>query len=107
MTKYHAKRTPLDGYIFDSLAESYRYSELKLAERAGEIRWLRVHPRFPIVINGQKICTYISDFKYMDKDGAEVVEDVKSEWTKTLPVYRLKSKLMKACYGIDIVEVLR
>lgn len=107
MTKYHAKRTPLDGFIFDSIAEAHRYSELKLAERAGEIRWLRVHPRFPIVINGVKVCAYIGDFSYKDKDGVDVLEDVKSDWTRTLPVYRLKRKLMKAVYGIEILEVMR
>jgi len=34
-----------------------------------------------------------------------VVEDVKSEFTRKDPVYRLKYKLMKACHGIDIREV--
>ena len=33
------------------------------------------------------------------------LEDVKSEFTRKDPVYRLKNKLMKACHGIDIREV--
>jgi len=33
-----------------------------------------------------------------------VVEDVKSEPTKT-PIYRLKKKLLLACYGIQITEI--
>lgn len=106
-SKHHAKKTKLDGYTFDSLSESYRYAKLKLAENSGEIGGLRVHPRFPIVVNSQRICYYIADFSYVDKDGSDVVEDTKSEWTRTLPVYRLKKKLMLAVYGIDIVEVIR
>ena len=104
MTKYHAKKTRLDGITFDSLSEAHRYAELKLAERSGEIVSLRVHPKFPIVVNGHKVCVYIGDFAYTDKDGAEIVEDVKSSVTRKLPTYRLKRKLVRACYGIDILE---
>ena len=104
MTKYHAKKTRLDGFVFDSLSEAHRYAELKLAERMGEIHWLRVHPRYPIEVNGHKVCTYIGDFAYTDKDGAEIVEDVKSAVTRKLPTYRLKRKLVRAVYGIDILE---
>jgi hypothetical protein len=37
MSKFHAKRTQVDGIWFDSKAEAGRYGELKLLERAGEI----------------------------------------------------------------------
>lgn len=107
MTKYHAKRTPLNGFIFDSIAEAHRYSELKLAVDNGVISELKIHPRYPIEVNGVKVCAYIADFYYLDRDGSPVVEDVKSNWTRTLPVYRLKRKLMKAVHGIEILEVLR
>jgi len=50
-----------------------------------------------------KICRYVADFGYIE-NGAVVIEDVKSKITKGLPVYRLKKKLMKALYGIDIRE---
>ena len=56
------------------------------------------------MINGVKVCTYIADFTYEELGGV-VVEDVKSEFTRKDPVYRLKNKLMKACHGIDIREV--
>jgi hypothetical protein len=36
--------------------------------------------------------------------GEQVTEDVKSKATKTA-VYQLKKKLVKALYGVDIVEV--
>src|SRR3990172_3854168 len=46
---------------------------------------------------------YNPDFSYR-KSGL-VVEDVKSPVTRKLPAYRLKKKLMLACYGITIVEI--
>lgn len=64
---------------------------------------LELQPKYPLTVNGEKICTYIADFKYWDaQKNAEIVEDVKGVRT---PVFRIKSKLVKALYGIDIVEV--
>ena len=37
MNKYNAKKTELDGIVFDSRKEAGRYAELKLLERAGHI----------------------------------------------------------------------
>jgi hypothetical protein len=102
MSKYHAIKTEVDGYIFASKREASRYSELKLLESAGEIFNLKLQPKFPIAVNKQKICTYIADFEYETKDGTIITEDVKGVKT---PVYRLKKKLMKACFGIEITEV--
>ena len=102
MTKYHAKKTSIDGYTFDSLAEANRYQQLKLLKQAGEIDELAVHPSFDIVVNGCKVCKYIADFYYFDhQKGEHIVEDVKGVKTA---VYRLKKKLMKAVHGIDIYE---
>jgi hypothetical protein len=101
MTKYHARKVVIDGFTFDSQAEGRRYSELLLLCKAGEITNLVPHPVYPLVVNGQKIGAYIADFTYLTGTG-RVVEDVKGVKT---PVYRLKRKLVKALYGIDIVEV--
>ncbi len=106
MTKYHAKKTKLDGYTFDSMAEARRYGELTLMARNGDIMSLTVHPVYLITHQGQKICKYIADFSYLNRDtGSTVVEDVKSPQTRKLPVYRLKKKLVRAFHGIDIKEV--
>jgi hypothetical protein len=56
------------------------------------------------VVNGQKIADYVADFSFVDENGKATVEDVKSGPTKTAS-YRLKRKLVKALYGIEIVEV--
>ncbi len=107
--KYRNKKTELDGFRFDSKREAQRYQELKFLEKAGKICRLEIYPRFTIHVKGDKICTYIADFKYMLCDrylgnptGAEIVEDVKGIRTQA---YILKKKLMKAVYGIEITEI--
>lgn len=95
----------VDGLKFASKAEARRYGWLKIAERAGEIEKLECQPRFPLRVDGELICTYVADFRYVDRrTGLPVVEDVKSDPTRT-PVYRIKAKLLKALHGITIVEV--
>lgn len=102
--KYNAQKTIIDGIVFDSKKEGQRYRDLKVLERTKEITELELQPEFPIVVNETKVCKYIADFRYK-KDGETIVEDVKSEMTRKLPVYRLKKKLVKAVHGIDIEEV--
>ena len=102
--KYRAKRVELDGYKFDSQAEAKHYwFTLKPLLDKGEITHLKVHPKFEIKIDGEKICSYIADFSYFNQR-ERVVEDVKGFKT---PVYRLKKKLVEATYrGVKILEIL-
>ena len=103
MTKYGAIRTEIDGHKFASKAEARRYMELKLMQRSGDIAELELQPKFPLVVCGVKVATYIADFRYLvPLSGAVVVEDVKGVKT---PTYRLKAKLVKAIYGFKIREV--
>ncbi len=99
-SKYKARRESIDGYLFDSQAEAARYRELKLLERAGQIRQLRVHPRYEIVVNGQKICVVEADFEFYDQLEERMrVIDVKG---LDLPISRLKRKLVKVVFAIEI-----
>ena len=102
--KYHAIRETVDGYRFDSMAEARHYRDLKLRQLAGEIRDLQVHPRYPLKVNGHLVCVMVPDFQYRE-NGALVVEDVKSKATITA-VYRVKAKLLHACHGITVREVM-
>jgi hypothetical protein len=104
--KYGAVATHVDGIRFASKAEARRYSQLKLLEQGGEIRGLRIQPRFPLEIDGALVCTYIGDFAYREKGTPyEVVEDVKSPATRT-DVYKLKVKILLATYrDIEFREV--
>lgn len=99
--KYRAIPTEVDGIRFDSKAEAHRYRELRLLARQDLIRNLKIHTRYPLKIGGQKVCIFVDDFSYDVPEGRRVVEDVKGFKTR---VYRLKKKLMKTIYGIDILE---
>ena len=125
-SKYKAVKTQIEGIMFDSKKEAKRYTELKLLEKAGMITHLELQPVYQITINGVDICKYKADFRYFtvraenkeqynnskgewivptktgDKEG-QIVEDVKGFKT---PIYRLKKKLVEACYpGTQIKEV--
>ncbi len=83
--------------------EARRYQELRLLERAGEIRDLELQPRYPLRVNGRLICTYVADFRYWDvREGRQVVEDAKGVRTST---YKIKAKLMAAVHNIEVEEV--
>ena len=108
--KYGNKKVVADGITFDSCKEWLRYTELQLALKSGLIDKLEVHPKFKLVVNGMKVCNFVADFSYLQvspSDGSNkvIVEDVKSKPTMT-PVYRIKKKLVKALFGIDVEEIL-
>jgi hypothetical protein len=101
-SKYHNVKTVVDGISFSSKKEAARYQKLKLLEKAGEISGLQLQKRFSLEVSGTRVCTYVADFFYHENNGFKIIiEDCKGFKT---PVYRLKKKLMKACYGIDILE---
>lgn len=108
MNKFHAKKTEIDGIIFDSKHEAERYAELKLLERGRVITDLTLQPRFELQEgytspSGKRVrpITYIADFMYTE-DGKTVVEDAKGMKTD---VYRLKKKIFEYKYGIEVREV--
>ena len=102
-SKYHARKVEIDGITFASKAEGHRYLELKLMEKVGEIGGLELQPRYPLVVNGVKIGLYKADFLYKDmQTGKIIVEEVKGYKTRE---YKRTKLLIKAIYGIDIVEV--
>lgn len=106
VNKYRAIKTYNDGKQFASKAESRRYSELKLLQRAGEISDLKLQPQFPFIIGDKPVISknkrqlkYIADFSYVDRNGSVVIEDCKGFFT---PESRLKIALTEAIYGIEV-----
>lgn len=115
-SKYRAKPTVVDGIRFASMKEAKRYGELKLLEKAGKIRALKL--QVPLVLSAgndrrTSIGKYVADFVYEEwVDGfragvgrdyyRRVVEDVKGFKT---PLYRWKKRHVEAQYGIEIREV--
>lgn len=101
--KFRAVKTTVDSISFASKAESKRYCELKLLERAGKIYDLVCQPQFTFQINGEplvfpngKQARYTGDFQYYE-NGQLVVEDHKSDATKT-EAYVLRVALFRALY---------
>lgn len=87
--------------VFDSKAEYHRYLFHEKMVNAGEYTIER-QVRYDLIVNNQKICTYVADFVVKFKDGTYSVEDVKGFETGE---YKLKKKLMLACLGIEIVDI--
>ena len=126
MNKYGNKKVVIDGEVFDSKREYYRYMELKLLEKCGAISDLKRQVTYELIpvqrekstrvyqkgrkkgqsIEGkviEKAVTYIADFTYTDvATGQTVVEDAKGMRTKD---YIIKRKLMLYIHGIKIQEV--
>jgi hypothetical protein len=122
MNKYHNQHvTTSDGIVHDSRREADRWMQLKLLERAGQIKELQRQVKFVLipaqyepstigkrggVKQGKLIereCSYIADFVYIDNEtGKKVVEDTKGMRTKD---YITKRKLMLYMFRIRIREV--
>ena len=107
--KYNAVRTVVDNITFASKAEAKRYGELKMLEKAGEIRGLELQPRFALMVPERgsgfdtRVGDYVADFRYREgPKGLLKIEDVKGMKTA---LYRWKKKHTEAQYGIKITEV--
>ena len=123
MSKYCSKKITENGETFDSRKEYFRYRELLLLERAGNIMELRRQVRYELVPpqyelterysektglrlkDGKNLVErgvyYIADFVYRLPDGSWIVEDVKGMKTQE---YIIKRKLMLHVHGIKILE---
>lgn len=101
--KYGARKTVIDGIEFASGKEAKRYAELRLMEKAGEIRDLELQPRYVLqeaftdaMGAKQRPITYRADFRYFDlRRGETVVEETKGFKTAD---YKLRKKLFLAKY---------
>lgn len=109
-SKYGAVRTEVDGITFASKKEAKRYGELKLLEKAGEIKELQLQPEFVLhapsrYISTQKVKVgvYRADFRYRQGPrGILVIEDVKGKRTA---MYSWKKRHVEAEYNVQIIEV--
>lgn len=96
--KYGAKPCRIDGHYFPSQLEGNRYGILRILERSGKIRNLKLQPHFPLEVNGVVVGEYRADFAYQEPDATggtiehwhDVVEDAKG---MRLPLYKLKRAL--------------
>jgi len=98
--KYHAKKTEIDGRVFDSEAEASRYCELKILQAAGIIKSFECQPVYQVAAKTK----YIPDFRIEYHDGHIEVEDVKGFFTSTS---RLKVKLFKEKYPDIVFKLIK
>lgn len=110
MNKYHNSKVVVDGHVFDSKKEAYRYKELSLLEKSHIISNLKLQPKYLLIPSQrradgktERAITYIADFEYLNNKGEKVVEDVKGVKTTE---YKIKRKLMLYLHGITVTEVL-
>ena len=126
-TKYNAHKVTIDGITFDSKHEAERYCQLKLLQRAGQISNLELQKEFILIPaqykseerygkNGKRLkdkqilverkVSYFADFTYVEvESGQMIVEDAKSEITRTDKTYILKRKMLRHFYGLEVQEV--
>lgn len=104
-SKYGNRKIKTEDGTFDSQKEYRRWQELKLLQRAGEIKELERQVKFELIPNqnGERAICYVADFVYIDnRTGQRVVEDAKGAKTD---VYIIKRKLMLYRHNIRIKEV--
>lgn len=106
ISKYRNKRTEYDGIKFDSIKEKNYYIKLKLLEKSGKIRDLKLQVKFELQpsfkFKGKTIraINYVADFTYYEENKLVIV-DTKGYRTKE---YLLKKKMMNY-RGYDIEEI--
>lgn len=119
-SKYHNKKITIDGITFDSKKEANRWCELRLLERAGQIKNLERQKVFELIPTQREILPekdkygnnklgkvierpvkYKADFTYTE-NGKLIVEDTKGYRTSE---YVIKRKLLLYLHGIRIREI--
>jgi hypothetical protein len=101
MTKYHAKRTEIDGISFDSMAEGEYYRHLKQQQEEGVIESFELQPKYILQSGFYKggkhfrPIMYVADFDIWYPDGTREVIDVKGFETAD---FKIKRKLFEKKY---------
>lgn len=107
--KYGNIPTIYNGRKYDSRKEAGYAKLLDTLKHAKDpkdrVHYWEPQLKLRIEVEGEHICDYIADFFVEYANGRREYIDVKGgEATKTA-VYKIKKKLVKALYDIDIVEV--
>ena len=112
--KYFNVICKYNGITFHSKKEKDYYLKLKMLEKAGKIKDLKLQVPF-LLLNTIKYknktyskVQYYADFQYLDVETGKIkIIDVKSEITKKDKVYRLKIKMLLNKYpNIDFEEII-
>lgn len=110
MSKYKNRKIVWEDITFDSKKELTRYQSLLIREKTGEITGLQRQIKYLLIPKQkgkkrvERSLEYVADFVYLE-NGELVVEDVKSDYTKKLPLYIAKRKMMLYFHNIEILEI--
>lgn len=114
--KYGAKKTQVDGVMFDSKLEAKRFVQLQAMQRAGEITDLEIQPNY--VLDSMQLLRPLRfhptrqypdgktpeitlDYRYrLAETGQFVLEDTKGRMTADA---QLRIAIFEAMYGVDVV----
>lgn len=91
-----------NGILYHSESEALYAQQLDILKMAGEIREWKRQVEYPLYVNGVLVTTYFADFEVYKAHTTPIVVDVKGHQT---PESKIKIKLMKAVYGIEVVIV--
>lgn len=98
-SKYRAVKVNINGITFHSKAEAEFY-KLLWNYKINHQRQVK----YKLMVNNVLITTYYADFVFPEIkiNGRELVIDVKGVETRE---FKIKKKLMKAIYGIDVITI--
>lgn len=104
-SKYRNQPIVLDGIRFASKLEARYFSQLKLREKAGEVFYVELQKRYPLIgPDGLLVATYVADFVFWDqRESRQRIVDLKGIETD---VFKIKKKLMKSLLGLE-VEIIK
>ncbi|MFA6244780.1 MAG: DUF1064 domain-containing protein [Candidatus Hydrogenedentales bacterium] len=110
--KYGAVRVRIDGIWFASTAEGKRYEFLRDRQKRGEIRGLKLQPRYELQApyvdsRGRRVrqVVYVADFEYIEcATGRQIIEDVKGLET---PIFKIKRKMFEKVFPTLQIKVVK
>lgn len=91
--KFNASKIDFNGIRFDSKLEARVYEDLLFQLNIGDLKEIFRQVKIPLMVNEVLICTYICDFKTIDKHGQVTYVEAKG---MEMPVFRIKLKLFLA-----------
>lgn len=104
LNKYNARKTEIDGVVYDSGKEARRHQELILMAKSGLISELEVKPAFILQEafrdaygRWHRKISYEADYAYT-QDGQRVVEDTKGGKATQTDAFRMRFKMAQKKY---------
>jgi hypothetical protein len=95
--------TVYDGYLYASKAEARYAQHLDLLKAAKQIKGWERQVKWPLIVNGVRVCGFVPDFKVHLKDGKFKLVEVKG---RVSAVWKLKHKLFSALHpNVEYVVV--